>query len=69
VTVNNGAGNANLFMLGADYSLSKRTLLYAAVGNVRNSDAAHFSVEATSNTDPAPGKRQTGGYVGIAHSF
>ena len=31
-TVNNGGGSANLFMAGADYALSRRTLLYASVG-------------------------------------
>lgn len=67
-TVNKSGGNANLFMLGADYSLSKRTLLYASVGRVRNSDNANFSVEATNN-NPARGQGQTGMYTGIAHSF
>jgi len=68
VNVNNGGGNANLFMLGANYNLSKRTLLYASVGTVQNSANANFSVEATNN-NPAPGKNQVGFYTGIAHSF
>ena len=68
VNVNNGGGNANLFMLGANYNLSKRTLLYAGLGNVRNGDNANFSVEATNN-NPLPGQSQTGGYVGVSHSF
>lgn len=67
-TVNNGGGSANLFMAGADYALSKRTLLYASVGNVRNGGNANFSVETTNN-NPAPGGSQTGFYVGMAHSF
>lgn len=67
-TVNQDGGNANLFMLGADYSLSKRTLLYASAGRVRNSANANFSVEATNN-NPAPGMGQTGLYTGIVHSF
>jgi predicted porin len=67
-TVNKGGGSANLFMAGADYALSKRTLLYASVGNVRNGGNANFSVETTNN-NPAPGGSQTGFYVGMAHSF
>jgi predicted porin len=68
VNVNNGGGNANLFMLGANYSLSKRTLLYAGLGNVRNGSNANFSVEATNN-NPVAGQSQTGAYAGISHSF
>ena len=67
-TVNRGGGSANLFMLGADYSLSRRTLLYASVGTVRNSDNANFSVQA-SNNNPAPGRSQAGLYLGMVHSF
>lgn len=68
VDVKNGGGSANLFMLGTDYELSKRTLLYASVGTVRNSANANFSVEATNN-NPRVGKNQMGIYAGIAHSF
>jgi predicted porin len=55
-------------MLGANYSLSKRTLLYASVGTVRNGSNANFSVETTDNR-PLPGQSQLGAYVGIAHVF
>ena len=68
INVNNGGGNANLFMLGANYNLSKRTMLYASVGTVQNSATANFSVEATNN-NPAPGKNQLGAYTGVVHSF
>lgn len=68
VIVNQGGGNANLYMLGANYNLSKRTLLYASVGTVQNSATANFSVEATNN-NPPPGRNQLGAYTGIAHSF
>jgi predicted porin len=68
VNVNNGGGNANLFMAGANYSLSKRTLLYVGAGTVRNSSTANFSVEATNN-NPLPGQNQNGAYAGISHSF
>lgn len=67
-TVNRGGGSANLFMLGADYSLSRRTLLYASVGMVRNGGNASFSVQATNN-DPAPGRSQAGMYLGVVHWF
>lgn len=67
-TVNRGGGSANLFMVGADYALSRRTLLYASVGNVRNGGTANFSVQATNN-NPAPGGSQAGLYLGMAHSF
>jgi predicted porin len=68
INVNNAGGSANLFMLGANYSLSKRTLLYASVGTVRNGSNANFSVETTDNR-PLPGQSQLGAYVGIAHVF
>lgn len=67
-TVNRGGGSANLFMVGADYALSRRTLLYASVGQVRNGGNANFSVQA-SNNNPAPGGLQAGLYLGMAHSF
>jgi predicted porin len=67
-TVNNDGGSANLFMLGAEYSLSKRTLLYASVGRVMNKGAASFPVFAE-GTGPAAGGAQNGVYAGIAHSF
>ncbi|PUA18870.1 porin [Glaciimonas sp. PCH181] len=68
VNANNGGGNANLLMGGVTYSLSKRTMLYASLGTVRNSSNANFSVEATDNS-PLPGKSQSGGYVGVVHNF
>lgn len=67
-SVNNGGGSANLYMIGANYGLSKRTLAYASFGTVHNSGGASFSVEATNN-NPLPGENQNGAYVGISHSF
>ena len=66
--VNNDAGHATLFMVGANYNLSKRTMLYATYGRVQNSKNAAFSVEATNN-NPLPGQGQNGAYTGIVHSF
>ncbi|EJN07716.1 porin [Herbaspirillum sp. YR522] len=69
VNVNNSGGNANLYMLGANYYLSKRTLLYVGAGSVRNKGNANFALEAGDSTGPGAGKGQNGGYVGVAHSF
>jgi len=68
VTQNQNAGSANLYMLGTNYALSKRTLLYASVGKVYNSATANFSVEATNN-NPISGGQQSGIYFGVSHSF
>jgi predicted porin len=67
-SLNNDGGSANLFMLGAEYSLSKRTLLYASVGRVMNKGDASFPVFAE-GTGPVVGGAQNGFYAGIAHSF
>ncbi|WP_041741432.1 porin [Collimonas fungivorans] len=64
--INHDAGSASLFMVGANYNLSKRTLLYAAVGTVRNKGNADFGTEFDS---PLPGHAQNGGYAGISHTF
>jgi len=64
--LNHDAGSASLFMVGANYNLSKRTLLYAAVGTVRNKGNANFGTEFD---NPLPGQAQNGGYAGISHSF
>ena len=66
--LNNDGGSGNLFMLGANYNLSKRTLLYASVGTVRNKGNADFSVEM-SGDNPLAGHSQNGGYLGVSHSF
>ncbi|MBT2336253.1 porin [Variovorax paradoxus] len=68
VSTDRAAGSANLYMLGANYVLSKRTLLYASIGKVFNSSNANFSVEATNN-NPAMGVRQSGTYYGMVHTF
>jgi len=66
VKLNQGTGSANLFMLGTNYALSKRTIWYTSIGTVRNSALTTFAVEVgTSN----PGVNQNAFYTGIAHSF
>lgn len=67
--VNNNGGSANLFMVGANYNLSKRTLLYVGAGTVRNNGNANFALEAGDSFGPGAGKSQNGGYFGVAHSF
>jgi predicted porin len=68
------AGHATLYALGTTYNLSKRTFLYGTVAYVRNSSQANFSLlatprDATPNTSPLAGESQTGGYIGVMHSF
>lgn len=65
--VNKGVGSANLFMLGANYNLSKRTLLYATIGTLRNSANSSFAVEYGSGG--IAGQNQNAFYTGISHSF
>lgn len=67
VKQNNGGGSANLFMVGNDYNLSARTLLYASIGTVRNSRNANFSADVYEN--PLPGQNQMSAYFGLSHSF
>lgn len=67
--VNNNGGSANLYMVGLNYSLSKRTLLYVGAGTIRNSGNATFSLEADEAGAPLAGQSQSGGYLGIAHTF
>ena len=65
--VNKGVGSANLFMLGGNYNLSKRTLLYATIGTVRNGANSDFSVEY--GDGGIAGRHQNAFYTGISHSF
>ncbi len=66
VNQDQNSGSANLFMVGANYNLSKRTLLYASVGGLRNSALTTFAIE-TGNS--SPGVNQNAFYTGISHSF
>jgi predicted porin len=68
VTSDRVAGKATLGMVGVDYSMSKRTLLYASFGNVSNSNGANFGVDGVSG-NPAVNQSQRTIYAGIAHSF
>lgn len=81
---NRGNGNATLYTLGANYSLSKRTLLYTELGYVRNSSTSNLGLDgglygansnndpvngSTSSTNPDYGKSQFGVIAGIATQF
>ncbi len=61
-------GGASLVSLGANYHLSRRTMLYGTVGTLSNGGTASFSVEANSGK-PLPGSGQQGLYAGVVHSF
>lgn len=56
-----------LFVLNADYALSKRTDAYVLLGYVNNKGNATFGVTGTPNT--LPGANQTGAMVGVRHRF
>lgn len=62
-----GAG-ATLVVAGANYHLSKRTVLYATVGSVGNGANANFAAEVYGQR-PNLGARQNGVYTGLAHYF
>jgi predicted porin len=81
---NRGNGNATLYTLGANYSLSKRTLLYTELGYVRNSSTSNLGLDSglygansnndpvngsTSSTNPDYGKSQFGVIAGVATQF
>lgn len=65
--VNKGIGSADLFMLGGNYNLSRRTLLYVSVGTVRNSANSDFSAEYGSGG--IAGRHPRAFYAGISHAF
>lgn len=67
VAPNKGASTANLYTIGANYSLSKRTLLYTTVGAVQNGANGTFSERYW---EPhVAGQNQTSLYFGVSHSF
>ncbi|WP_233839189.1 porin [Paraburkholderia sp. ZP32-5] len=64
----NSHGNGDLFKIALNYSLSKRTLLYADAGYTRNSSQGTLGVQ---NTAPVglPGANQTALAIGITSKF
>lgn len=81
---NKGNGNATLYTLGANYSLSKRTLLYTELAYIRNSSSSNVGLDSglyganinndpvngsVSSTNPNYGKSQFGVIAGLATRF
>jgi predicted porin len=81
---NRGNGNATLYTLGTNYSLSKRTLLYTELAYVRNSSTSNLGVDSglygantnndpvngsASSTNPDYGRSQFGVIAGVATQF
>jgi len=68
-----GAGHATLYTLGANYNLSKRTVLGFQVASIHNSSGADFGLNANYPTagsdDPLAGHSQSGMYLDLQHAF
>lgn len=56
-----------MFVLSADYSLSKRTDAYVNVGYVRNKDGANLGLNGAGTAQA--GENQTGVTIGMRHRF
>lgn len=61
-------GKATMLMAGAEYSLSKRTLLYASLGAINNSNGANYATQIYGDF-PGVNTSQKTFYTGIAHNF
>jgi predicted porin len=64
---NNDANRSIEYSLGAEYSLSKRTMLYAQVAYVDNKGTMNQMIEYGAPT--APGQSTTGSMIGVRHTF
>ena len=63
----NDSNDSWMFVLNADYALSKRTDAYLLLGYVNNKGQATYGVTNAMNT--LPGQNQTGAMVGVRHRF
>lgn len=64
------ANKANLFVLRGNYALSRRTSVYAAVGQIDNSGTLAVSVSGGApGSAPPAGEGQNGLVAGVRHSF
>lgn len=61
------SNSAWMFVVNADYALSKRTDAYALLGYVNNKGNASYGMSGAANT--LPGQNQTGAMVGVRHRF
>lgn len=69
---NNSNTGANMWSLGYDHNLSKRTVAYAAIAKTKNDSAATFSAYGGGHGDDpgiAMGQSGTGFSLGMTHSF
>jgi len=64
--LNQNTGNASLFMLGANYNLSKQTILFASIGTLRNSPLSSFAIEVGNSV---VGVNQSAFYAGVSQAF
>ncbi|QBR01764.1 porin [Paraburkholderia pallida] len=64
---NNSANHSSEYALGAEYGVSKRTLLYAQVGYVANHGTMNQTI--TYGEPVAPGVSTTAAMLGIRHTF
>ncbi|CAE6851673.1 Major outer membrane protein P.IB [Paraburkholderia nemoris] len=64
---NNSANHSDEFAVGAEYSLSKRTLTYVQVGYVNNKGTMNQTI--VYGQPVAPGTSTTAAMIGIRHSF
>jgi predicted porin len=64
---NNSANKSTEIAAGAEYSLSKATLVYAQVGYVKNKGDATTTI--TYGSPVAPGMGTTAVNIGVRHSF
>lgn len=67
INEDNGASSGGLYTIGANYSLSKRTLLYVTLGTVENGANGTFSEQYWQ--PHVPGQNQTSLYFGVSHNF
>jgi predicted porin len=68
VKLNRDGGSATLAALNSNYYLSKRTILYATFGSVKNKGNAVFPAIVYQPGPPA-GSSQQGTYIGMMHYF
>ena len=64
---NNSTNHSSEFAVGAEYSLSKRTLAYAQVGYVDNHGTMNQTI--VYGQPVAPGTSTTAAMVGVRHNF
>jgi predicted porin len=68
VKLNRDGGSATLAALNSNYYLSKRTILYATFGSVKNKGNAAFPA-IVYQPGPLAGSSQQGTYIGMMHAF